>query len=140
VLDPDSTHNERNVKQPQTARIPKIVRRYLAIAPEDFAARNGPVGDLERVLEEIARDVLEDGEAIRPGATTDGVSIDVVSAVGQAFRCEGELWLLNGGSWSVPLKATFWLSGDLESVASYDVEIAGNRYESPKGAPVEGPR
>jgi hypothetical protein len=111
-------------------RIPEILRRYLATEVEDYEARAGPVGDLEAVLENIAWTALQENDALDPGTVTDDVSIDSLSTADQKLECEGELWLLDGGSWSVPLSATFWLSGDLRSVTAYEVKIADTSREA----------
>jgi hypothetical protein len=122
---------------PAADRIPGILRRYLATAPGDFAARHEPVGDLEEVLEEIVRDALDDGEALLPGASTDGVALESLSVADQTFHCEGNLWLLggSGGSWSVPLKATFSLSDDLNSLRSCEVKIAEPKSDRTRARP-----
>jgi len=100
-------------------------------APEDFAARTKPVGELEEVLEGMVRDA-PDVEMLHPGASTDGVAIDSLSVAGQTFNCEGKLWLLNGGSWSVPLKATFSFTKEFKTVTFYEVKIAARNHEGRK--------
>lgn len=111
-------------------RIPEILHRYLATEVEDYEARAGPVGDLEAVLENIAWNALQENDALDPGTATDDVSIDSLSTTDQKLECEGNLWFLDGGSWSVPISATFWLTPDLRSVTGYEVKVADTGREA----------
>jgi hypothetical protein len=115
---------------PAADRIPEILRRYLATEVEDYEARAGPVGDLEAVVENIAWIALQENDALDPGTVTDDVSIDSLSTADQKLELEGKLWFLNGGSWSVPVSATFWLTPDLRSVTGYEVKIADTSREA----------
>jgi hypothetical protein len=115
-------------------RIPEILRSYLATEVEDYEARAGPVGDLEAVLENIAWTALQANGALDPGTVTDDLSIDSLSTADQKLECEGKLWFLDGGSWSVAIFATFWLTPDLRSVSGYEVKIADTSREARSSA------
>jgi hypothetical protein len=134
ALDTNGCPTLCSMTSPAADRIPEIVRRYLATEVEDYEARAGPVGDLEAVLENIAWTALQENDALDPGAVTDDVSIDSLSTADQKLECEGMLWFLDGGSWSVPISATFWLTPDLRSVTGYVVKIADPSHEARSGS------
>ncbi len=112
------------------ARVPEIFRRYVAAVPEDFVTRTEAMRDLEGVLEAIARDALENENALDRWTSTDGVDVDMVETAEKKLECGCRLWMLDPDSWAVPLYATFWLSEDLSSVASREVKIADTSREA----------
>jgi hypothetical protein len=86
--------------------------------------------DLGDVLEAIARDALESEDALDRWTSTDGVDVDTVETADRKLECQCRLWMLDPESWAAPLHATFWLSEDLNSIASYEVMIADTSREA----------
>lgn len=107
---------------PDLSDVADILGRYRAVATEDFTARNEPVGELAAVLEQVARSEFEN-EWAGIAASPDGVALESVSEVGRVVECHGKLWLLNGGSWSLPIHATFSLSEDRNTLTSSEIRI-----------------